>query len=221
METSDSETAGFGTDEYDFGAGSPGRGGRGHSGNVERREDGINNSHLAGPRPVGQSTPRLWTGWYAPRLPLHLLESDVVVDSNAQRQRVIELRGGGKRTWGLRDLTPAQHKQDQLRDYYASLEESVKSQGVLTPLLVWRSPDLKFYLRYGASRVHVARRLGLDTIPAVICDYSEPKGNAATPCNDPLSVMMAFGPPASVGWLEVSHERIDAHHIEPRYPTSP
>ncbi len=176
---------------------------------------GIDNSHLAGPS-TG-SLPRLWSGWYSPRFPLSCLEADVVVDSNFERSVSIELLGGGRRTWGLRPLTPADYKLDQLRDHYQGLEESVQKVGVLTPILVWRSPNLKFYLRYGASRVHVARKLNLGSIPAVVCDYSKPAGSAATRCDTPLEVLSAFGPPASVGWLEVSHERIDAHHLEPRF----
>jgi hypothetical protein len=53
-----------------------------------------------------------------------------------------------------------------------------------------------------------------------VCDYAaEGDQGAARPIKTPLEVLMAFGPPESVGWLEVSHERIDAHHLEPSYPS--
>lgn len=181
----------------------------------------LDNSHLAGHGSTGPDRPgRIWTGWFTPRLPVHLLERDVVVDSNGVSERRIDLLGGGTRTWKLRPRTPSAAKQAQLQGYYQDLQDSIGKHGFLTPILVWRAPDHKFYLRYGASRVLVANRMGLETIPAIVCDYSAPPGNAATPCNSPLEVMMAFGPPASVGWLEVSHERIDAHHLEPRYPSA-
>lgn len=183
--------------------------------------ESIANGYLAG---QGSTDPtgvkqRLWSGWTTPRFPLAWLEPYVVVDSNGISDLPIELRSGGRRTWHLRHLTPAAPKRDQLRDYYDGLRRSIDRSGVLTPILVWRSPDSKFYLRYGASRVHVARELGLQHIPAVVCDYAaEGDQGAQKALRTPLDVLVAFGPPAQVGWLEVSHERIDAHHLEPSYP---
>ncbi len=175
----------------------------------------IDNGHLAGPGPHG---PRVWDGWFHPKFPLAWLEPDLVVDGPSERDIRIDLPRGGSRTWRLRARTPTDSKQTQLHGHYSALETSILQHGVLTPVLLWRSPASKFYLRYGQSRVLVAARLGLNTIPAVICDYSAPPGVPARPLVTPLEVLSAFGPPASVGWLEVSHERIDAHHIEPNYP---
>jgi hypothetical protein len=183
-------------------------------------ETAIDTSHLAGQGTTGPGhAGRLWTGWATGSFPLAWLEPYVVTDSNGVSELPVNLRCGAKRTWHLRHLTPSAPKREQLRGYYDELKSSVDRHGILTPVLIWRSPDSKFYLRYGASRVHVARELGLTSIPAVICDYAADSDQGARKAlRTPLEVLMAFGPPAQVGWLEVSHERIDAHHLEPKYP---
>lgn len=187
--------------------------------------EAIDNGHLAGPSPL-RRTPRLWRGWYTATFPLDRIEPWCVVDGNPVRTEALKLPSGGTRTWGFRPLQVEGWKKDQLAPFYKELRRSINGHGVLVPVLLWRCPKGLYYVRYGASRIQacndLAKERGRYTIPAVICDY------AATPelvdavgtlhaVNTPAQILDAFGPPADVGWLEVSHERLDAHHLEPYY----
>lgn len=193
-----------------------------HAGRRGGYEKAIDNAHLVGP----DGRKRLWWAYRDPYFPLDRLEPHVVVDSNGISERTISLPGGGTRTWKLRHLEPSAQKQDQLAPFYKELRRSINNHGVRVPILVWQSPDGLFYLRYGASRVKTTRDLAKElgvakgVIPAVVCSYTAPTGDhwckkAGTWLERPKDVLAAFGDLAAVGWLEVSFERIDAHHLEP------
>jgi hypothetical protein len=187
---------------------------------------GLRNDHLAGRR-FPEDPQRLWWAYRDPFFPLDRLEPFVVVDSNGQRERTFVLPAGGQRTWKLRDLNPSAQKQAELRSFYQELSESIQREGVRLPILVWQAPSGEYFLRYGASRVKVARDLNMVGIPAVVCSFRErpandhfcPSGSRllAKILEDPVAVMKAFGPLRYAGWLEVSFERIDAHHLEPQF----
>ena len=55
--------------------------------------------------------------------------------------------------------------------FQAALEESVRSSGVRNPVLVWSLSE-GIFLTFGGSRVRAALSCGLDTVPAIINDYS-------------------------------------------------
>lgn len=173
--------------------------------------ENLDNAHLVGP----DGRPRLWWAYRDDDFPLCALEPYVVVDGNPQHTRRISLPGGGVREWKLRDLSPSAQKQEGLRGFYQELRESITQYGIKVPVLIWECPEGRYYVRYGASRVKVARDLGLKYIPAVICSYTERPGLVLGELCSPSAVLRAFGELASVGWLEVSHERVDAHHLEP------
>ena len=186
---------------------------------------GIENGHLAGPPAISAEDrarrygSRLWTGWFHPKFPISGIEPECVVDSNGARSESVKLPSGGTRTWHYRPLEPAQWKKDQLEGFYKELRRSINNHGVMVAVLLWRHPENgKFYVRYGASRIHVAKDLGMKEIPVVVCDYFDHR-EPFRALKTPAEVLGAFGPPAQVGWLEVSHERIDAHHLEPSYPS--
>lgn len=141
------------------------------------------------------------------------------VESGILHYRVL---GGGDRSYGLR---PRAIHPGILRDnasFFTGLRASIAEVGVKVPILVY-SINERLYVRYGASRVHVAKELGMKTIPAVLCHYHGPQGPAPLPkgfvytgaLHTPLEVLTAFGPPSIVGDFEVSHEKIDAHRMEP------
>ncbi|HEX2998866.1 MAG TPA: ParB/RepB/Spo0J family partition protein [Armatimonadota bacterium] len=55
----------------------------------------------------------------------------------------------------------------------AELVESVRSQGVLEPILVQATPEGKYYIIAGERRYRAAREVGLTTIPAVVLEIDD------------------------------------------------
>jgi hypothetical protein len=55
--------------------------------------------------------------------------------------------------------------------FHAALRESVRTEGVRNPVLVWALPE-GIFLTFGGSRVVAAIAAGLDSIPAIINDYT-------------------------------------------------
>jgi len=56
-------------------------------------------------------------------------------------------------------------------EFHEALAESIREEGVRNPILVWSLPEGTF-LSFGGSRVRAAQRAGLETIPAIINDYT-------------------------------------------------
>lgn len=56
-------------------------------------------------------------------------------------------------------------------EFHEALVVSIKEEGVRNPILVWSLPEGMF-LTFGGSRVRAAKEAGLETIPAIINDYS-------------------------------------------------
>jgi hypothetical protein len=160
----------------------------------------------------------LWTGHYG-SLRLSALQDRVVIDRCAAEIGIIEwsVRGGGTRNAGLRPIAIDPGILQNRANFFQGLRASVAEVGIKLPLLVW-GINGKLWLRYGASRVHVARQLGFLTAPAILCDYGTepPSGFVQTGfLYTPLQILTAFGPPSVVGHFIVDHEKIDAHRMEP------
>jgi len=144
-----------------------------------------------------------------------------VIDSLTYGVGTIEYRNrcGGKRRLGLRPLWPDKAKLRDFADFYARLRESVEQEGVKIPCLVWRIHG-KYYCRYGASRLYVARELKLAEIPVIVCNFdlddpfADPK-TGGLEIRNPMNALSALGRVAEVGVFEVSHERIDIHNVVP------
>jgi hypothetical protein len=55
--------------------------------------------------------------------------------------------------------------------FHSALREDIRTNGVRNPVLVWSLPE-GIFLTFGGSRVVAAIAAGLDTIPAIINDYT-------------------------------------------------
>lgn len=55
--------------------------------------------------------------------------------------------------------------------FQTALRESVRTSGILNPILVWAFPEGRF-LTFGGSRVRAALEEGLTEVPAIINDYT-------------------------------------------------
>jgi hypothetical protein len=171
-----------------------------------------------GPRYPG----RLWRG-FAGTVRLSGLSEWCIVDRCPACDRDLSFRtrdGGGTRTYGLRPRVPAKHLREAQAAFFTSLRGSIANDGVKLPVLLW-GINGKLYVRYGASRVYVAGELGLERIPAVLCSFG-PDGDEyegflpLSELETPQDVLrIGFQSPQVVGEFEVSHERIDAHRLEP------
>ena len=141
------------------------------------------------------------------------------VESGILHYRVL---GGGDRSFGLRPRAIHPGILNDNASFFTGLRASIAEVGVKVPVLVY-SINGRLYVRYGASRVHVAGQLGFKIVPAVLCHWHGPNGPLPLPSgfvftgslHTPIEVLTAFGPPAIVGDFEVSHEKIDAHRMEP------
>ncbi len=56
--------------------------------------------------------------------------------------------------------------------FFAALEADVKENGFRNPVIL-HSMTEGIYLQFGASRYRVARKLGLETMPAIVVDWCE------------------------------------------------
>ena len=162
---------------------------------------------------------RLWRG-YAGTVRIDALERSVVIDqcSASVRDITFRVRTGGSRTVGTRPLTPARNVIEAQGNFFRGLEASVEQEGIKLPVLIWEING-KLYVRYGASRVYVAERLGLAELPAVLCAFGDsipPGFEAAAELFTPADILeTGFRNPSVVGDFEASHERLNAHRMEP------
>ena len=149
------------------------------------------------------------------------LNERVVIDllAYSDEQLHFKVRGGGDRSQGLRWLRIDPGILQNQAAFFQTLRSSIAEIGIKLPILVWGIND-RLYVRYGASRVHTAKGLGFETIPAVLCQFNGtriPDGfHAIRRLETPLDVLKyGFANPAIVGNFQCDHERIDAHHMEP------
>ncbi len=56
-------------------------------------------------------------------------------------------------------------------EFQAALEANIAKDGVRNPILVWSLPE-GILLTFGGSRLKACLRLGLETIPAIVNDYT-------------------------------------------------
>ena len=166
----------------------------------------------------GRAKGPLWKAYYG-TVCLGALQDRVVIDRCAAETGVVEwsVRGGGTRNAGLRPIAIDPGILQNRANFFQGLRASVAEVGIKLPVLVW-GINGKLWLRYGASRVHVARQLGFLTAPAVLCLYDDkvPAGYLpGSELSSPADVLDAFGPPREVGHFIVDHEKIDAHRMEP------
>lgn len=150
---------------------------------------------------------------------LGAIQDRVVIDRCAAETGVLEwtVTGGGTRNAGLRPRRIDPGILSNRASFFQGLRASIAEVGVKVPVLLWGIKG-RLWLRYGASRYHVADQLGFLTIPAILCNYDSelPSGFLAVrPLSGPQSVLEAFGPPSEVGHFIVDHEKIDAHRLEP------
>jgi hypothetical protein len=126
---------------------------------------------------------------------------------------------GGRRQYGLRPIWPDREREREYASFYGELQASIEAEGVKVPVLIWKI-NRKFYVRYGASRLYIARKLDLPSIPAIVCNFDdarEPDGGYLWyQLHTPMDVLAALGNVDQVGVFEVSHERIDLHNVVPR-----
>jgi hypothetical protein len=126
---------------------------------------------------------------------------------------------GGTRIYGKRPLTPERSTIEAQQGFFTSLKASLQEKGQLLPILIW-GINGKLYTRYGASRVWAARQLGWKQLDAVLCAFDKhflyegfiPERDLMTPVE---ILEEGFGYPMVVGYFECSHERLDAHRMEP------
>jgi hypothetical protein len=145
--------------------------------------------------------------------------SGCIIDSLTYSDHNVTFRNllGGRRQYGIRPLWPDKDREREYADFYGSLQQDIEANGIKIPVLFWYLNG-KYYVRYGASRLYIARRLGLDYVPALVCSYEDiwlPGLHAQYRVESPESVLKALGPILSVGTFEVSHERIDIHNVVP------
>ncbi len=147
-----------------------------------------------------------------------------LIDRAGHEHGVVSFKttGGAERSFGTR---PRAIVPSLLRDnahFFNGLRQSIAEVGIKVPILVY-GINGRLYVRYGASRVHAASELGFKYVPAVLCLWNTENGPAPLPSgfiytralHSPQEVLTAFGPPRIVGDFEASHEKIDAHRMEP------
>lgn len=64
---------------------------------------------------------------------------------------------------------PVEHAQHK-RKFFAALEEDVKANGYRNPIVIYALPE-GLHLSFGASRLRVAQKLGIE-VPCIINDYT-------------------------------------------------
>jgi hypothetical protein len=177
-------------------------------------------SGIPGGGPIIRNSGPLWAG-FAGIVRLNALQDRVVIDllEYSDSQLSFKVRGNGDRKFGLRPLAIDPGILANQANFFTSLRGSIAEVGVKLPILVYGIND-KLWVRYGASRVHSCRGLGLAAIPAVLCQFngqSIPGGfHAIHRLETPLDVLSTgFLAPAIVGDFKCDHERIDAHRMEP------
>jgi hypothetical protein len=73
----------------------------------------------------------------------------------------------GLNGWRWRDSI-SNHTKEQ---FQGALNEDISKHGVRNPILVWALPE-GILLTFGGSRLKACREVGIDSIPAIINDYT-------------------------------------------------
>lgn len=156
---------------------------------------------------------RLWSAWYIPDAELARVYPRCVIDLVTYSDERVTLRlPNGSREFGTRDLWPDESKVRDFRTFYAQLEASIAKDGIKVPILLWKIGS-RFYVRYGASRLYVARKLGITHGPVIVCSWDDdilPGQELGSPV-EILQTMKV----ARVKQFEASHERLDMHRMDP------
>jgi hypothetical protein len=170
--------------------------------------------------PIIRDSGPLWAGFAGVAL-VEAIEPFCVIDRCAAEIGVLtyKVRGGGDRSLGLRHSRIDPGILENQASFFQSLRSSIAEVGIKLPVLLY-AINGKLWIRYGASRVHVAKQLGMKTIPVVLCQLNGltlPHGFVPTRrLERPVDVLVnGFGSPSLVGDFTADHERIDAHRMEP------
>lgn len=147
------------------------------------------------------------------------IEPHCIIDSLSYGCGTVEFRTrhGGRRSYGLRPLWPDREREQVYHDFYSQLQADIEKYGLKVPVLLWKIHG-KLYVRYGASRLWIFRKLGRDAIPAIICDFDCDEDYSLAnwvPIKTPEDAIDALGRPKYIGTFEVSHERVDFHNAVP------
>ena len=165
-------------------------------------------------------SPRNWRG-YSGFVRFDALQPHCVIDRCAAELGHIEYRTylGGTRSAGLRPLRPDPAILQSRASFFQGLRASIQERGIVLPVLIW-AINGKMYVRYGASRVHSGRLLGLERAPAILCQFNGEEGPpvgflTVRALNSPADVLDALGPLSAVSHFIVDHEMVDIHRAEP------
>lgn len=167
---------------------------------------------------AGLSEGANWTARYG-YTQLSDIEPHCIIDSLTYGCGTVEFRtlNGGKRSYGLRPLWPDAEREQVYKDFYSALQIDIEHYGLKVPVLLWKIHG-KLYVRYGASRLWIYRKLGRESILSIICDFDGDTDYSLSdwvPVKDPAWVVECLGRPKYIGTFEVSHERIDLHNVVP------
>jgi len=90
-------------------------------------------------------------------------------------------RGDALRELPVDELQPGKYqpRSQMSQETLAELAESIKSQGVMQPILVRPAPDGRFEIVAGERRWRAARMAGLATVPALVKDIPDNQALAA------------------------------------------
>ena len=181
-------------------------------------------------QPRGEDAGRLWqaaAGWARISGPDAFLTEHCIIDNPNYGAGTVTWQvrasrsspGGGTRNAGLRPLRPDTNLREVHREFYAKLKASIEERGIVVPVLFWEING-KLYTRYGASRIHCASLLGLESVPCIVSSYShEPErfllGGRGKPLEGPQAALGALGHVKNIGTFECSHEKLDIHNVEP------
>jgi len=166
----------------------------------------------------GPSRAKLWRGWYG-YVRIGDIEPKCVIDNLEYGCGTLTFSvgdGAGTRKVAFRPLYPDAEKEKVYETLYRRLEASIHTHGQLMPVLLWRING-KLYCRYGASRLHVMRKMGIDAVKALICDFDRESWDLANyvPIDSPMRCLETLGDPPVIGSFEFSHERLDFHNAFP------
>lgn len=159
-----------------------------------------------------------WTARYG-FTDLASIQPHCIIDSLTYGCGSVEFRTrhGGRRSYGLRPLWPDSEREKVYHDFYSKLAQDIDKFGLKVPILLWKING-KLYVRYGASRLWIYKKKGLEAIRSIICDFDcEQDYSLANwiPLKNARDIIDALGSPCYIGTFEVSHERVDIHNVVP------
>ena len=159
---------------------------------------------------------RGWIGGYVRSFGLDRIEPWCVIDSLTYGVGRVDYtnRLGGARSLGIRPLWPDEAKVRDFADFYKDLEASISVNGVRVPILLWEIKG-KYYVRYGASRLYVLRKLGREFVPAMVCKFDQGPLECDVAYLNPIHAIAGLGTLKNIGLFEFSHEKLDIHNVEP------